>query len=61
MTPRFRIQPGQGDESDPYGHAQVVAEEVKKPERAHEGKRHGEQHDHGFSRRLRVQINQARK
>ena len=48
------IEPGERDDADPYGHAEVVTEEVDRPERADERERNRQKDDRGFDRGLRV-------
>ena len=57
---RFRIQTGQRDETHPHGDAHVVIEQVKKPKRAHQRERNGQQNDGGSDHRFCVQINQRK-
>ena len=42
------VETGEGDDADPHGDAQVVAEQVEQPERADERERHGEHDDGGL-------------
>src|SRR6266436_2499307 len=54
----FRVKPGQRDKADPYGHAHVVAEQIEKPERAHQREGHGKKHDTRFHHAPGIQIDE---
>ena len=48
----------QGDEAHPHRHAQVVAQQVDQPDAAHQRERDREQHDHRFSHRVEIGVEQ---
>src|SRR6266446_2593958 len=54
----FRVKPGQRDKADPYGHTHVVAEQIKKPERAHQREGHGKKHDTRFHHAPGIQVDE---
>ena len=56
--PRFGIESGQRNDANPHGGAQIVAQNVEQPERAHERERDRHQDDGCFDCRARVEINQ---
>jgi len=56
--PGLCVQPGEGDHADPDGDAHVVIEHIKKPERSHQGKGDGQEHDQGLGQGFGVEKNQ---
>ena len=58
---RLRVQAGERDDADPDRDADVVVEEIEKPDRADERERHRQHHDERFDERLRVEVEERKR